>query len=355
MQLALEDRLGRAPAGWENMSLAELEALAPASAATPPRARIDTDLLLRLLAISLVVAQHASDYPLRGGTLALIAVMGFSMGRFQLRQIADGDAVGFAKRLLYPIVPIYFLLLVVYGLLREPPPLSYPLLVGNYEPLMFGSLLGPYWFVSLYAQIVAAMALVTAVPALRRQAATHPWRSGAIVSGLLIAALAALALVQRGPGLPYVGQRGLPEALSIFVLGWMLQTMQGARQTAVTLVMAIVTLALLAQIDLNLQILCVTSAALAILALRLSIPAPRWLGRLAATLGMATLYVYLLHSFVLHVLHPLDLPDPVNIVLALGLSFAVAWVAYRAFVVADGLLRDRLGRMLAYRATGLRP
>ncbi|MBA4010234.1 MAG: hypothetical protein C0481_00070 [Phenylobacterium sp.] len=354
MQMALEDRLGRAPAGWENMPLAELEALAPADTAKPPRARIDTDLLLRLVAISLVVAQHASDYPLYGGTLALIAVMGFSMGRFQLRQIAEGDAVGFAKRLLYPIVPIYFLLLAVYGVLREPPPLSYLLLVGNYEPLMFGSLLGPFWFVSLYAQIVAAMALVTAVPPLRRQAATHPWRSGLVVSGLLALALAALALVEHGPGLPYVGQRGLPEAFSIFVLGWLLQTMQGVRQTAITVVMAIVTLALLGQIDLTPQVLCVISAALAILALRLSIPAPRWLGRLAATLGMATLYVYLLHSFVLHFLRPLDLHDLVNIAVALGLSFAVALVAYRAFLVADGLLRDRLGRLFAYRATGLR-
>ncbi|CAN7479505.1 AMP-binding protein [Phenylobacterium sp. LjRoot164] len=354
MQLALEDRLGRAPSGWENMTLAELEAMVPADAARPPLARIDTDLLLRLLAISLVVAQHASDYPIRGGTWALIAVMGFSMSRFQLRQIADGDAVAFARRLLYPIVPLYFLLLAAYGLMREPPPLSYVLLVGNYQPLMFGSLLGPFWFVSLYAQIVVVMALVAALGPLRREVAARPWRSGLIASALLAPVLAVLALVQQEQGLPYVGQRGLPEAFSVFVLGWMMQAMRGRRQVAATIAMAILTLALLDRIDMNLQVLGFTSAALAILGLRVSIPAPRWLGRLAATLGMATLYVYLLHSIVIHYVDPRGLSDPANIAVALTLSFAIAWIAYRAFGAADGLVRARLGGLLAARAANLR-
>lgn len=354
MQMALEERLGRAPPGWENMPLSALEALVPASATHPPLARIDTDLLLRLAAISLVVAQHASAYPLRGGTWALIAVMGFSMGRFQLRPIAEGDAIGFARRMLYPIVPIYFALLAAYGLAREAPPLSYFLLLGNYEPLMFGSLLGPFWFVSLYAQIVAAMALVAAVPRLRRQAATRPWRSGLVVSGLLALALAGLALVEHGPGLPYVGQRGLPEAFSIFVIGWLMQTMRGPRQVAVTLAMAALTLALLVQIDMSLQVLGVAAAALAVLALRLSIPAPRALARLAASLGTATLYVYLLHPVVIHGLRPLGLSDPANIALAVPLSFAVGVVARRAFVAADGRLREHLGRLRDYQATGSR-
>ena len=350
MQMALEERLGRAPAGWENMPLAALEALVPASAARPPLARIDTDLLLRLAAISLVVAQHASAYPLRGGTWILIAVMGFSMGRFQLRQIAEGDAVGFARRMLYPIVPIYFALLAAYGLAREAPPLSYFLLLGNYQPLMFGSLLGPFWFVSLYAQIVAVMALVTAIPGLRQQAANQPWRSGLVVSGLLALALAGLALVQSGPGLPYLGQRGLPEAFSIFVVGWLMQTMRGPRQIAATLAMAALTLALLVQIDMSAQVLGLVAPALALLALRLSIPAPRALARLAASLGTATLYVYLLHPVVLHGLRPLGLSDPANIALALVLSFAVGLVAHRAFVAAERLVRSRLARALAFAA-----
>lgn len=348
MQMALESRLGRAPVGWEHMTLAELEALSPVDARAPkPLARLDGDLLLRLFAISLVVAQHASDYPLYGGVWVLIAIMGFSMGRFQLRQIAEGDAVGFAKRMLYPIVPMYFLLLAAYGLLREAPPLSYLLLIGNYEPLMFGSLLGPFWFVSLYVQIVAVMALVTAVPQLRRQAARQPWISGLIVAGGLAAVMTPLVLQTTGSRLPYVVGRGLAEAFIVFTLGWMMRTMRGRREVALTLAMAIITLALLSQMGMSFQVLCVVSAALAFLALRASIPAPRWLARSAANLGMATLFVYLLHPVVIHFVEPAGFSDAVSIVLSLGASFAVALAAQRAFALADSLARERLGALAA--------
>ena len=126
-----------------------------------------------------------------------------------------------------------------------------------------------------------------------------------------------------------------------------MQTMRGPRQTTITLAMAALTLALLVQIDMSLQVLCVAAAALALLALRLSIPAPRALARLAASLGTATLYVYLLHPVVIHGLRPLGLSDPANIAMAVLLSFAVGVVAHRAFVAADGLLREQLGRLRA--------
>lgn len=341
VQMVLEERLGAAPEGWENMSLAQLEARSPVTGAVRarPTSLIGGDILLRLAAIALIVAQHASNYSLFGGTWILIAVMGFSMARFQLRQIESGRASQFFFRMLYPIVPLYFLLLVVYATLRDKPPLSYFFLLGNYEPWSGGSLLVVYWFVSLYAQIVLVMALVTAIPALRKPAVTTPWAFGAAASALLIAVMIGLLVLAGGrEGLPYHPQRGLAECLSVFFLGWMLRTMQGPRQIAVTLVMAVATLALLRLLDMTPQVLVVASVGLALLALRFSVPVPRGLGRFLSALAGVTLYVYLAHEILVFGIAKLGLSDPLNVLLSLVLSFAFALGAKWVFDRIDTVL-----------------
>lgn len=69
VQLFLEDRLGTAPADWENMPVSQLETLIRESGGQTHSgwSQIGTDVLLRLLAICAVVAQHASDYKIHGG------------------------------------------------------------------------------------------------------------------------------------------------------------------------------------------------------------------------------------------------------------------------------------------------
>ena len=275
VQMALEERLGTVPEGWEEIPLARLEALAeeaPAGGAVGGWVRVGVDVLLRLLAISLVVAQHASDYPLYGGVWILIAVMGFSVARFQMRQIADGQALRFILRMLYPIVPLYFMLLILYGTLRDEVPLGHWVLVGNYTEWVAGSLLEVYWFVSLYAQIILVLAVVISVRPLRQAVVAAPWRAAVLTGGVLMLLLAGLALF--GPrneagivDLPHYPQRGLPECLSVFVLGWMLRLMQGRTQVAVTLAMAVVTVTLWTRIDMTLLVAGFLSFALAMLAL----------------------------------------------------------------------------------------
>ncbi len=336
VQLVLEERLGRAPQGWEDMPLAGLEALARGPRAVEATSvRIGIDVPLRLAAISFVVIQHATDYALFGGTWMLIALMGFAMARFQLRQVAAGESLRLAARLLYPILPLYFLLLAAYEVLRASVPVSYLLLVGNYRIWPRGSLLEVYWFVSVYAQLVLALALVAAVPALRAAVVRRPWASAALASAGTVAVLAGLALWQDRFGLPYHPQRGFVECLSVFLIGWMLSCRQGPGQLAITGGLAVVELGLLVRIDMSWSVLGLLLAALVLLALNPMIPVPRAWGRGLTTLASVTLFVYLLHEIFVFVLLKEQLPQPVMAGLALALSFAGAIVARWAFDALD--------------------
>ena len=346
VQMALEERLGVVPEGWERLSLVQLEALA--TQASPERRpnggiRIGADVLLRLLAISLVVAQHASSYSLFGGTWMLIAIMGYSTARFQMHQIADGKALRFVFRMLYPIIPFYFLLLILYGTLRDKVPLEYWILVGNYTEWSTGSLLQPYWFVSLYAQIIITIAAITAVRPLRQVVISAPWRTVATATGGLILLLTGIALLSPRDEIGLVDfahypQRGLPECMSIFALGWMLRLMRGRTQMAITFAMAICIIALWTRIDMSLQVgifLCFT---LMMLALNPSITVPRTLGQWINRLASATLFVYLLHMVVLFVTIRLPLPQPATIIITLVVTFALSLLVKYWF----DLLDDRL-------------
>lgn len=351
LQMVLEERLGSAPPGWENMPLAQLETLCAQSAATAPdrRSKVGIDVVLRLFAITLIVAQHASDYPLFGGTWILIALIGHSMARFQRRQIAQGRSVQLMVKMLYPIVPLYGLLLLLYAASRQAPPPSYYLLLGNYEYWTKGSLLVSYWFVSLYAQIILVIALVAAVPKLRDAAANRTWLFGAGASGVLLAGLLALDHLQNSAGLSYHPQRGLPEALSVFCIGWMIQSMRGASQILATAGLAALTLLLLCLIDMPPQTALLLSAALVLLGSGLAVGLPRALARRLNLLATVTLYVYLLHEVIINMLSRMHLSDPIKIALALPLSFLTAlavraMIEGQAFAEASALFLGKLRR-----------
>jgi hypothetical protein len=348
VQIALDERLGAAPRGWERMTIAELDALCADAAdrdcdeegepAPRARASVGIDVVLRIAAIAMIIVQHATSYPLFGGAWVLLAVMGFSAARLQVEQIASGRWSALLVRMLYPIIPLYLAILVLYQTFRDDVPTSYWLLVGNYEPWTGGSLLVVYWFVSAYAQIVVLLALVAAVGPARRLVARDPWLAGAVATGGVLVVLSAVAATRDADGPAYVSQRGLVECLSIFTVGWMLQRMDGTRQVVVTSVLTVGALALL---DMTPRVLALVVVVLAVLAFDVHLRVPRALARVLNQLAAATLYTYLAHQGVVFALDSRDLPEAVMAVVAVCLSFAIGAFAKQGFDALDRVMVAR--------------
>ena len=354
VQMALEERLGAAPAGWENLSLATLEGLetggaAPAAAARRGWSRLPVDVLLRLVAVALVITQHASAYPVHGGAWMLITLMGYTAARFQLRQIAEGEALRLGLRMLYPIVPLYFLLLAAAGVLLGRVPISSVLFLGNYHVWVERTPLIIYWFVSLYVQIVLLLMLVAALPPARRLLARFPWGAAAGLAGGLLAVEAALVLpagyvtehVAAWPW-PHYATQGLIECLPLFLAGWMLQHMQGTAQKLATLLLGAVAIGLFARLDVPPLAVGLLAATMGLLALNPQFAVPARAARLLQQLAAVTLFVYLLHVYVIFALAKLHLPQPVLVAASIACSFAVAVLAKQAFDLVDRVVLGRI-------------
>lgn len=352
MQMQLDDRLGAAPPGWERLTVAELEDLVhdgvEHQVGGTVRVSVSVEVLLRLLAITIIVVQHASNYPIFGGAWILLAVMGFSAARFQVDQIATGRPARLVRKMLYPIVPLYFLALVAYALVREPAPLRYWLLIGNYEPWTGGSVLVVYWFVSVYVQIVLLLALVAAVPPTRHAVVEDRWRAATVAACGLLIALLITVLLDRAGGVRYIPQRGFVECLSIFVVGWLLQSMSGRSRGILTVLLAAGVLSLLLTLDMTGQVLVTLVVALVLLGLRSEVRVPRVVARGLNELASLTLYVFLVHPVVISALSSVAAPPTLAIGLALVLSFVVAAAAKRTVAWVDkavvGSRRDRMVR-----------
>lgn len=349
LQMFLEERVGTAPNGWENMPITQLETLLQAAGdqAHDGKRIVGTDMILRIVAICAVVTQPASDYNVYGGAWALILLMGFTSGRFSLPQIVSGQPFGYIARMLYPIIPFYYLILGLYGLLRDDVPLSYVLLVGNYEPWTGGSLLVVYWFVNLYAQLILALALISAVPYLRDRLAARPWASMAKLLAGLLGMIAVLIWLNGGPGgdnLPYHPQRGFIAGLSMFCFGWLLQRMGSPLSRFATVLMGATLLGLLTQLDMTIQVAMVLAAAALLLGTMPHIRLPVRLARGLSNLAGATLFVYLLHEVVVFAIHKLTHNQLIATAASLVLSFALALITRALFDILEAWYRNRVGQ-----------
>lgn len=218
LSLALEEVVGELPDQWEQMTVAELEALssrgAPARTGTNS-GWVDSSMAVRAAAIALVVANHASPVRVGGGTLPLIMLIGLSWAWLQHKAFAAGN-VALTMRVLRRVLPPYFFLIAATAWWREEPGLSSLFLVSNYDPHLRG-MLQPLWFVSALVQVTLLMAVLVSVSErLRRMIATRPFALGLRAFALA----AAFQLVCQAAGIGIM-HRSLDQVLPIIALGWL--------------------------------------------------------------------------------------------------------------------------------------
>lgn len=344
VEMYLEVHLGHVPDGWQSMTLAELDQRIASKrqntsdTASDP-SRLTIDIPLRIAAIALVVMQHASDYPLNGGTWLLVLLSGYTMASRWAQDSGPGRPSAMAFNLLYPILPLYFLILLAYALLRPGEvPGEYAFLVGNYYTWERGSVLEVYWYVSLYAQLVLIAVIVAAIPWLRKVIERHPWPSGVFAAAVLTAILAVLSM-RWGPAAPsdapYIPQRGLVENLALFLIGWILHGSKKDWQVAVTLGLGLAVLLALSQLGMTPTMLTIIAVGILLLAVLPELRVPPRLSNNLKGLAALTMFVYLTHVVLAYVVLRIGLPDPAAIILTLLGAFPLAYGIKRAYELID--------------------
>ena len=285
MSVRLEEALGALPAGWHTMPIREL-------AATPAEARrgrtLETNVLLRALAIVMIVGTHANLFVLAGGAHVLLGVAGFNFGRFHLTAAPRRDRV---RHLLTSIsrvvVPSVLWLGAVAVTTRDIGPANVLLLNGVLGPRSWTEPQWWYWFIEA---LVAILIVLTA-------AMTVPWvdRLERRWTFWLPFALALVGLLTRYDVVQVFGGDEIHRAnvvFWLFALGW--ATVKSTERWQRVLVSAVVVATVPGFFDSPAREAVVVAGMLLLVWLR-AVRLPGWLTRAAGVLAAASLYIYLAH------------------------------------------------------------
>jgi acyl-CoA synthetase (AMP-forming)/AMP-acid ligase II len=295
----LEDELGALPAAWHLMPIAEL---ATRRRVRTRVARIETNVVLRALAIVLVVGNHTDTWRLLGGAHVLLAIAGYNFARFTLQ--SGRQALGIAR---IAIPAVCWIGLV--AAFRDDFSLAHALLV-NAQLGEVGNRWA-YWYVEALVQLLVPLALLFAIPVVRSMERRRGLEVAVAV--LAVGIVLRLHLVGPGPAEPHFYRAH--EVLWLFAAGWV-----ALKATAVwqRIALSVVVVAMLPGFFGEGQREAVVGVGVLLLVWVPQLSVPRVAVPVISRLAAASLYIYLTHWQV----YP-TLVDRVGSVPALAVSVGV--------------------------------
>ncbi|WP_309115735.1 non-ribosomal peptide synthetase [Saccharothrix sp.] len=308
VSVELERLLGRLPSDWQTRTVASLERSRVAPRRVP---RVETDIVLRALAIVLVVGSHVKVFDVTGGAHLLLALAGWNFARFLLpaapRRILRSAALVAVPTSLWLVYRVFTTDDVTWVNV---------LLVNNF--VRTGAV--GYWFVEVLVHVLLVLALVFAVPRVREWERTR----GFVFAFVALAVLSLPRLVFDADA--SFADRNMTTfgAVWFFALGWLAFRADTVLRRCVVLVVAMVLVP--GSFD-DPAREGVVLAGLALLLALTRVPLPRPLVGVVSLVASASLYIYLTH----YALFPPLLeffPPAVVVVLSLAGGIA-AWKVTR--------------------------
>ena len=332
MSLVVDERLGGLPVGWEERSIADLEA-----AGTRPRSsHVSMPLLARALAILAVVTAHQTLWPVYGGAAAMVILLGMSVAEHRAKFLVAGDAGAFLAPLGRVLIP-YFVILFGYALAWQQIPWVSVAMLGNFaitKPETHLMLPYLYWFVEAYVQICLLLVVLFRSGRMRRRLSRSLFGTGlALFAGAAVLRLTVPEIWPLPAGRP---QFSVPWVFYLFAIGWCIAAAKSLEQRILVLALAMVMLPLAAWLGgnwygswskyLSLLALC------GLLLFVDRVPMPRLAVRGIMRIAQAAFPIYLLHrvapELLLQPLKPV-VSDAVFDALAIGGGIALGLVAAR--------------------------
>lgn len=319
VSLRLEELVGDLPVDWPHRSAA---ALADTAREAPRRGRrVETNVLLRALAILTIVGSHANAFTLLGGAHLLLAVVGFNFARFQLADAPRAQRVRriltAAVRIAVPSVLVIGVFSVV-GLWADGLTWRQVLLLNGLTSTSWSEPGWYFWFIEALVHTLVLLAVLMAIPRVDAWERARPFA--------FPMALVALAMLTRYDviNVPGDAEHRAHVVFWIVALGW---AAARARTHAQRLLVSAVTVAtMVGAFDQWHRNAYVALGMLALVWLpHVRIPAP--LVRAAGVLAAASLWIYLTHWQVYPRLE--DTAPWAALGLSLGVGIACSGIAGR--------------------------
>lgn len=237
LSMEIERHLGYLPRKWEQMPLNELESLVPQRKKSTI---IETNIFLRSLAISGVVANHSGFHFIEGGAMLLLLIASLNFARFQGPALIEGRLKTILPLLKNILVP-YYVVAIGYQIWKQKLNLGVLLLVSNFQEIKTQTTQNIFfvWFIANLVQTIILFTIPFAFPGVRKFASVSPWRFGFIALGV------GIATHILGPYVwdtSYLSDQVPHMLFWLFALGWCIHFAKSRNEKIVTtFVMSIVT------------------------------------------------------------------------------------------------------------------
>ncbi len=170
--LRLERLLGELPAGWHALPAA---ALADSAGEKRWGRAVETNVVLRALAIFTIVASHSNLMVLMGGAHVLLAIVGFNLGRFQLGDQPRRQRVRAMVRGVARVVVPSVLVIGTIAAATTDITWKQALLVTSFTEWSWSEPRWSYWFIEALALATLLLAALLAIPAVDRASRRWPF------------------------------------------------------------------------------------------------------------------------------------------------------------------------------------
>jgi len=285
VSLRLEKLLGHLPVGWHTMPVAALVD-APRRRARTGR-RVETNVLLRALAILTIVGSHVHLFDLQGGAHVMLAVVGFNLARFQVGAGRRSDRVRSILRAAARVAGPAVAVIALVSLYRPQLGLAQYLLATSLTTDHWVEPSWHYWFIEAIVQTLLIVAVIVAVPGLDRLERARPFWF-------------AMGLATAGLAFRY-DLLGIPHSQDIFrswacffivAIGWAAARARTTRHRLIVSAFAVATVPGFVSSPPRL-----TYIVLGILFLVWvpQVRVPSWLATTAGVLAGASMWIYLVH------------------------------------------------------------
>lgn len=296
--IKLEDYLGKLPEKWEYMTLNELEALAPQR---QRNTTIETDVLLRVVAIFVIILNHTSqnfipEKYFQGGSLLLLILAGFNFARFQgYRFRLKGNLFESITPILRTLIIPYLIISLGYQVLHQKIDFSVLLLFNNFiYPTATHVKVWPfpYWFICLLVQIIILFSSLFSIKPFRHLANSSSWLFGTII--LIVSVCISMISMRLWysnelyyPRLPHV-------LFWLFPLGWCLHFAKSRFEKLVTTGICLIALSIIFMFmnSTTVEKFWILLGVVMLLWVPF-VPIPRVVRAVIQTIGAATIYIYM--------------------------------------------------------------
>ena len=170
--LRLERLLGELPPGWHALPAA---ALADTAGERRWGRAVETNVVLRALAIFTIVASHSNLFMLMGGAHVLLAIVGFNLGRFQLGEQPRRQRVRAMVRGVGRVVVPSVLVIGTVAAFSSEITWKQAALVTSFTEWNWSEPRWSYWFIEALALSTLLLAALLAIPAVDRASRRWPF------------------------------------------------------------------------------------------------------------------------------------------------------------------------------------